>query len=85
MAGGDPQQLRRCERESLRARRGDDRLSHRPDSLTQRAAAALVELRERVVEEEQWRHAAALSDQLGLGEEEREDGEPLLTLRAERP
>ena len=54
------------------------------DSLTQRPAAALVELRERVVEEQQRRHAAALADQLGLGEEEREDGEALLALRAER-
>ena len=54
------------------------------DSLTQRAAAALVELRERVVEEQERRHAAALADQLGLGEEQREHGEPLLALRAER-
>ena len=65
--------------------RGDDRLSHRADSLTQDPAAALVELGERVVEEQQRRHAAALGDQLRLGEEEREDGEPLLALRAERP
>jgi len=68
-----------------RARRGDDRLSHGPDSLTQRAAAALVELRERVVEEQQRRHAASVSDQLCLGEEKRQDGEALLALRAERP
>ena len=48
------------------------------------AAAALVELGEGVVEKEERWHPAAGGDQLRLGEQEREHGEPLLALRAER-
>ena len=47
------------------------------------APALRVELREHVVEQEQRRDAAAVGDQLGLGEQEREHGEALLALRAE--
>ena len=47
------------------------------------AAARGVELGEHVVEEEQRREAAAVGDQLRLGEQEREHREPLLALRAE--
>ena len=48
-------------------------------ALGQHAAAARVELREHVVEQEQRRRR----EQLGLGEEEREHRQPLLALRAE--
>ena len=44
-----------------------------------------IELREHVVEQKEWRHPAPRGDRLGLGEEEREEREPLLSLRAEAP
>ena len=51
------------------------------------AAAALagvvVELGERVVEQEQRRHSPSGRDELRLGEKKREHGEPLLALGAE--
>ncbi len=50
--------------------------------LRQRAAPALVELREHVVEQQERRRRAALGEQLGLREQEREHGQPLLSLRA---
>ena len=42
-----------------------------------------IELREDVVEQEQRRDARPVGDRLGLGEEQGEQGEPLLSLRAE--
>ena len=50
--------------------------------LRQRAAPALVELREHVVEQEQRRRRPAFREQLRLREQEREHGQPLLSLRA---
>ena len=44
-----------------------------------------VKLGEHVVEQEERRLPPALGRQAGLGEHEREDGDPLLTLRAEAP
>ena len=65
--------------------RGDERLAGARDPGREDPAAVRVELREDVVEQEQRREAAALGDQLRLGEEEREHREPLLALRAEAP
>src|SRR5436853_298649 len=57
----------------------------RPGRRVEISAARGIELREDVVEEEKRRDTAALGDQFALGEEEREDREPLLALRAEAP
>ena len=58
---------------------GDHRLPQSRDALGEHAAAAGVELREHVVEEEKRRRG----QQLGLGQQQREHGEALLALRAE--
>ena len=63
-----------------------ERLARRAATRAARIRRRLgVELGEHVVEQEQRRDAAALGDQLRLGEQEREHGEPLLALRAEAP
>ena len=55
----------------------------RPLSRSARSAApSLVQLREHVVEQKKWRRRAAVGDQLRLREQEREHGQPLLSLRA---
>ena len=71
--------LRRLDRQRGRVRRRDHCLPHARNPLRQHLAAARVELREDVVEEEEW----CGLEQLRLREEEREDGEALLALRAE--
>ena len=67
------------ERERGRLRGRHDRLPRRRDPRAQRAAAARVELRQHVVEQEQRAHG----QQLGLGQDQGEHREPLLALRAE--
>ena len=54
------------------------------DSLAEDRGGGRVELREGVVEQEERRHAAWSGEHLGLGEEERQHGDALLALRAER-
>ena len=81
--GRDRQELRRRERQRLGARRRDDRLPRRADPLAQEPPAARVELGEHVVEQQERRDPAPLGEQLRLGEQQREHGEPLLALRAE--
>jgi len=44
-----------------------------------------VELGEHVVEQKEWRLPPALERQAGFSKDESEDGDPLLTLRAEAP
>ena len=51
----------------------------------ERVAARAVELAHHVVEQHQRRRAATVRDRLALGEQQREQAEPLLTLRAVDP
>ena len=74
---------RRLDRQRRALGRGDDRLAMPREPLGEHAAAALVELREHVVEQQERRRGPALGEQLRLGEEQREHREPLLALRAE--
>ena len=60
-----------------------ERLPDARDAGGEDAPPLRVELGEHVVEQEERREAAAVGDQLRLGEEEREHREPLLALRAE--
>ena len=57
----------------------------RAEAVAEDAAAVGVELRQGVVEQEERRHADLRGEQLGLGEEERQDGHPLLALRPVGP
>src|SRR5581483_2451973 len=71
--------LRRLGRQRRRLRRGHHGLLHVRNPRRQHAAAAGVELREDVVEQEQ----RARRGELRLREQQREQHEPLLALRAE--
>ena len=66
-----------------RVGRGDERLPRAPHALGKDPAAAGIELREHVVEQEKRRNTGAVDDGLRLGEEKRKQREPLLSLRAE--
>ena len=82
-AGRHGEELRRRQRQRLGAGRGHERLAAAPRRSEQPAAVG-VELGERVVEQQERRDAALGGEELGLGEEQREHGDPLLSLRAER-
>src|SRR5581483_9943685 len=69
-------ELRRLHRKRRGVRRRDHRLPH---ARGKRSAPTGVELGQDVVEQEQ----RARLEERRLGKEERKDGEPLLTLRAE--
>ena len=81
--GTGPSAIDRLNRQRQRLRRRDERLAGALHALGERAAAVRVELGQDVVEEKQRREATALGDQLGLGEQQRKDGEALLALGAE--
>ena len=63
--------------------RRDHRLAARADELGEARAARRVELRHHVVEQHQ-RRALALDQRVALGEQERQQANALLALRAER-
>src|SRR4029077_18596861 len=70
----------------LEVRRGDHGLSRTgPQELDQRSAPGAVQLAHHVVEQHHRRRAALLGDRLALGQQQREQPEPLLALRPERP
>jgi hypothetical protein len=63
--------------------RGDEGLAACRNAFEQRRAAAIVELAKHVVEEEHRRLVAAITEHLRLGEQQREHGDALLSLRSE--
>jgi hypothetical protein len=79
MSRGHLHHLSRIDGERRRLGRSDHGLPHARHALGEDPAATRVELREDVVEE----HERRRRQQVGLGKQEREDGEPLLALRAE--
>src|SRR5438552_3171724 len=79
LSRGHLHDLRRLDRQCRGLRRRDERLLHAGDPGSEDAAATNVELRQDVVEEQQ----RTAGDELGLGEEQGEQREPLLPLRAE--
>ena len=76
------QRLGRLRRQRSRRRRRDHRLAAFRDDLAQRLSPLGVELREHVVEEDERPDAASLDERVGLRQDESEDGDPLLPLRA---
>jgi len=66
------------------ARARDQRLPRRSQAIGQDAPPVRIELRENVVQEQQRPRASALLQKLGLAEQESENREALLALRAER-
>src|SRR5438874_5670370 len=79
LSRGHLHDLRRLHRQCRRLRRRHERLLHARDPGGEHGAATHVELRQDIVEEQQ----RPAGDELSLGEKQRKQRKPLLTLRAE--
>jgi hypothetical protein len=77
---GDHERLGRLTRQRRGGGRRDHRLTTVRDELGKGSPAVAVELGEHVVEQHEGRRPAALADDRCLSEDERQDGDPLLTL-----
>src|SRR5439155_18718299 len=80
----DFEQLARLDRQRGGSCRGDERLAAFTDSRRENSPPLRIELRENVIEKKEWRRAGPVDDQLRLREQQPQDGQPLIALRAER-
>jgi hypothetical protein len=68
----------------VQGRRGHERLGQGGDPANEMGPPVWIELAEDIVEQEEWRTAIELRQEIELGELEGKDGGPLLTARGER-